>query len=595
MRNLHISPKLKLPPDTVTSTLVVYGGKGMGKTTFGAVLAEELTRARMRFSAIDPMGVMWGLRHSADGKGPGIEALLLGGTHGDIPIEPTGGAVVADLVVDEDVNVIIDISRRPNGKMWGVGERIRFVSDYVTRLYERQGEQMRPLMQIIDEAGRFCPQQIPHGNPDIAKCVGAVERLVEEGRNVGVGVCLITQRSARMNKSVSELADCMVAFRTVGPRSVDAILDWFGEHVAKDRWKALVEQLRELDRGTALVVSPGWLKFEGQVPMRQRETFDSSATPTEGRDRGPRGDGAAPDLEPYLERMAATIDRVKADDPRTLRAEIAKLKAELAKKPAAAPAQVAASAKPVEVFAVLPKDLNSLDSAVTDLRELTEKLLQRVVPELRRVSEPIAHGLGLVANAAVRPRAGLTIDRPVRPPVHVGLSQVARPTSQPVEGDLHIKAGARRMLEVCATFYPGTMTKAQIATAAKMKVTGGTFSTYWGVLTRSGLIAAAGGDDFQVTDAGLAYLGADAPVMPESLDERIAFWKARLKEGARRMLDIVRQHYGFGVTRDELAAQLDMAASGGTFSTYLGTLRRNRLVDEVDGKVVLHTQLVGGA
>jgi uncharacterized protein len=251
-KTLELGPKLRLPAlEAQTQTLVVYGGKGMGKTNFAAVLAEELAGARLRFSWIDPVGVAWGLRHSSDGRGAGVEVLILGGIHGDLPIEPTAGAIVADLVVDEDVSVIIDISRRSNGTMWSKGEKIKFVRDYCVRLYSRQGERRRPLMQIIDEAGRFVPQMLPKGSSaiDLAECMGAIEELVELGRNVGVGVALFTQRSARMNKSVSELAEMMVAFRTVGPNSIDAILDWFGEHVPKDRQRALVERLREPRRG----------------------------------------------------------------------------------------------------------------------------------------------------------------------------------------------------------------------------------------------------------------------------------------------------------------------------------------------------------
>ena len=93
---LCISQNLSLPLDTVTSTIVVYGGKGMGKTNFGSVVVEELTRIGLRWSYLDPLGVVWGLRHSADGKQPGLECLILGGVHGDIPIEPTAGTVVAD-------------------------------------------------------------------------------------------------------------------------------------------------------------------------------------------------------------------------------------------------------------------------------------------------------------------------------------------------------------------------------------------------------------------------------------------------------------------------------------------------------------------
>jgi len=38
----------RLPTDTVTSTLVTFGGKGMGKTNLGSVIVEELTRMRRK-------------------------------------------------------------------------------------------------------------------------------------------------------------------------------------------------------------------------------------------------------------------------------------------------------------------------------------------------------------------------------------------------------------------------------------------------------------------------------------------------------------------------------------------------------------------
>jgi len=98
--------------------------------------------------------------------------------------------------------------------------------------------------------------------------------VCEEGRNIGIGLTLITQRSARLNKNVAELADLLVSFRVVGPNSIDAITDWMGDHIAKDKHKSVVEELRRLPVGNALVISPGWLQHEGVVPIRMRETFD---------------------------------------------------------------------------------------------------------------------------------------------------------------------------------------------------------------------------------------------------------------------------------------------------------------------------------
>ncbi len=326
---LKIAKDLSLPRETVTATTVIFGGKGMGKTNLAAVMAEELSSAGLRWAWLDPLGVSWGLRHSSDGAGPGVECLILGGPKGDIPIEPSGGAAVADVVVEETVNILIDFSRKPSGEMWGVGEKIRFVTDYTHRLFQRQGEliagrRREPLCQILDEAARYVPQMIPAGNPQLAMCVAAWQQVVEEGRNIGLGVCLVTQRSARINKDVSELADALFAFRTVGPNSLQAIMDWLGQHVEKARIKDLSDQVRSLDVGDCLVVSPGWLRTDRVAHIRPRTTFDSSATPKAGeRARTAKGTGARPDLAKIRERMAATIEKAKAEDPRELKKEIA--------------------------------------------------------------------------------------------------------------------------------------------------------------------------------------------------------------------------------------------------------------------------------
>lgn len=328
-RSLRIGQGLALPVDAVTSTLIVYGGKGMGKTNLLAVTLEEMSKAGLRWCSIDPIGVHWGLKHAADGKGDGIPVLILGGIHGDLPITPGSGEIVADLVADEGVNVIVDCSRDAEGKMWSIGERIRFITAFALRLFQRQGslidgQRREPIFLALDEAARYVPQNPRAGDKDIAFSLGAWEQLVEEGRNVGIGVGLFTQRSARLNKSVAELADAMFAFRTTGPNSIDAIIDWLGEHVPKADQRAMIEQVRRLPVGSALIVSPGWLDYEGVVPMRARETFDSSATPKPGeRARRVTGSGATVDLDAYRTRMAEVVEEAEASNPRALRAQLA--------------------------------------------------------------------------------------------------------------------------------------------------------------------------------------------------------------------------------------------------------------------------------
>lgn len=65
------------------------------------------------------------------------------------------------------------------------------------------------------------------------------------------------------------------------------------------------------------------------MKVRRRETFDSSATPTSGRRRVEPRALAAVDLEALEERMAATIERAAAEDPKALRRRIIELERQL--------------------------------------------------------------------------------------------------------------------------------------------------------------------------------------------------------------------------------------------------------------------------
>lgn len=587
--SLKISRELALPDNAVTSTMVIYGGKGMGKTNCGAVIAEECKRVRKRFAVIDPMGVWWGLQHATDGKGPGIEVLVLGGKHGDIPIEPIGGMIVADLVADEDVDVVIDISRRPDGKMWSVNERIRFVTDYITRLYERQGERSRPLLQIIDEAGRFCPQVIPTGRIDLSKCVGAIECMVEEGRNVGIGTVLLTQRSARMNKSVSELADCMVAFRTVGPRSVDAILDWLGEHIPKERWKDLVDKLRKLPVGSALVVSPGWLDFEGVVAMRARETFDSSKTPT-GQERRTSGKAAKPDLTKYQARMAEVIDRVEAQNPAKLRARIVTLEKELATKVSSAkPVTIHVEPKRVEVPVLRSKEAQRIEKAARSFEasaKVVAELGANVLTAIANISKvaslskgppafgPVIIGMGAGGAGSGGPSSHVT-------PVHVpGPRAVIQKTHKvPPRGDDGWRPGRCEMalLAVLAQRQGLPTSAIQLSVLSGYSITSSSFTNALGALRSHGaVLPPKGSEAMWITDCGLS-LGPPPAPLPTGAAV-IDYWVAKLQKAEGAVLRVIWDAHPKELSKSEVAKAADYSETSSSYTNAVGAIRSLGLV-----------------
>jgi hypothetical protein len=593
---LRISPDLALPPDVVTATSIVYGGKGMGKTNFGSVLVEEMTKAGLRWCVLDPMGVWWGLRYSPDGKGPGIECVILGGVHGDIPIEPTSGSIVADLVVDEQVNTIIDFSRKADGKMWTVGERIRFVTDYTVRLFERQGSlvggrRREPLIQILDEAARYIPQVIPSGAIDIAKCVGAWEQVCEEGRNIGLGVAFLTQRSARMNKSVSELADVMYAFRTVGPRSVEAVIDWLGEHVEKSRVKELAGQVRELNVGQALVVSPGWLKVEKLAQIRPRETFDSSATPKPGQQaKRVTGKAARPDLAAYEQRMAATIEKAKADDPKALRAEIAVLTKRLASAPVPTVDQTAVLAK---INAAVAAERNAW---ARDLKRVVGKnlgVLAGAIDKAKTASARAEAALADVTAAFLALDGSLSPDGELTP--GIGQHVVARapagyvPASTPraaaasprVQGtaataaDSSLSKGEKTILIAIAQ-YPDGAEREQLTVLTGYKRS--SRDTYIQRLSSKRYVETVAGGTLVATPTGVDALGADYEPLPTG-DALQAYWLDRLSGGEKKILEVLIAADGKPVARDQISEQTEYQRS--SRDTYLQRLSSRRLVESV--------------
>jgi hypothetical protein len=122
----------------------------------------------MRFAGHRSDGRLVGAAPRRRRQGRRVEVLILGGIHGDLPIEPTAGAVVADLVVDEDASVIIDISRRADGSMWSIAERVRFVTDVREAALPAPGREA-PADHAGDRRGRAVrPQIVRSGESDVA-------------------------------------------------------------------------------------------------------------------------------------------------------------------------------------------------------------------------------------------------------------------------------------------------------------------------------------------------------------------------------------------------------------------------------------------
>ncbi|OLL70445.1 hypothetical protein Ae168Ps1_6192c [Pseudonocardia sp. Ae168_Ps1] len=129
------------------------------------------------------------------------------------------------------------------------------------------------------------------------------------------------------------------------------------------------------------------------------------------------------------------------------------------------------------------------------------------------------------------------------------------------------------MLQILAGQHPRRLTRAQLAPLAGIAVKGGTYSSYLSALRTRGYLTETDGL------LGLTAQGRDVagPAEPLSTEQVRQQWRSQLRLGARTMLDALIARHPMPVSRAELAAAAELTESGGTFSTYLSTLRRNGL------------------
>lgn len=562
-KTLDISPDLKLPLDAVTETFGILAVKGAGKSNAGVVMAEQMYKAGLPFVAIDPKGDWWGMRSAKDGKGPGLEIALFGASsrkrknkpEPDFPLEETAGKFIADLLVDERIPSILDVSG------FSEAAKTRFLLDFTTQLFERNEE---PLHVFCEECDDYIPQK-PFREQ--TRLVHIFSKLVKQGRSFGLGVTLISQRSAVVNKNVLTQIGTLIPLRTTSPQDIKAIAEWVKYHGQSTE---IVETLSSLDAGEAWVWSPQFLRKVERITFRRRETYDSGATPKVGEKRR-MVTLADIDRGALEKRLAETIERAKADDPKELRRQIVRLEKELRAKPVETQVQE----KVVEVSTLTDVDRKQIEIVGRRLLSV-EKTIEKAAGDIRDLVPVIDRALQKA-----------TPSRSVAPPPADPKPRLRGPLATTVlargEGDVKLKAGARRILETLARHHPMKVSRSQLGTLAKFKVTGGTFQTYFSTLKREGLIQEAGGL-IAITDAGMAYVGESAR-RPQTAQETQEMWRSALKAGARKMLDVLIEVYPDPVDREELGERVEMATNGGTFQTYLSTLRRNGLAD-VEGSSI---------
>lgn len=551
---LKISETLKLPLDVTTQALAFLGRRGSGKSYAATKLAELLYSVGAQFVAIDPVGVWWGLRLGADGKSDGLDIPIFGGLHGDIPLEVTGGALLADVIIDREVSAVLDVSQFESD-----ADKARFARDFAARFFFRKKAAPSAVHLFIEESQEFIPQNIQRGEEQM---LHAFQRMIRLGRNYGIGVSMITQRPQDVNKKALNQAECLFCFQLTGPQERKAVEGWASDKGLSDDLSRLLPELKE---GHAHVWSPVWLGINEEVHIAQKETFAAGSTPKVGQKPVTTKPLAPLELEKIRTDMAATVEKAKANDPANLKKRIAELERQLAQRPKE---QVE---KTVEKIVEVPVLKNGqLDR--------TEKIAGRLEDVIGKVTSEVAELRRLIAPAAAprpAPRAAAVATARVE---RVAAARVAPAAATPRARESHdalLGKAERRILTALAQ-YPDGRLKKQVAVLTGYAIGGGGFNNAIGALRSRGYVE--GSDPLRITQAGSDALGEYAP-LPHG-QELLDYWRAQLAKAEREILDVLAAFHPDSLTKEQLAAETpsQYAPEGGGFNNAVGRLRTLELV-----------------
>lgn len=566
-----IARGLQLDPDYIGGgTFALLAKKGWGKTYAMRVMAEECAKTGVPFVALDPMDAFWGLRAGKDGgsKG-GIEIPIFGGEHGDAPLEPTAGRLMADLVVEDGLSMVLSIAHFGSR----TAER-RFAMDFLDRLYRTN----RHLVHLlVDEADLFAPQKPQAGDQPL---LGVTENIVRRGRNKGIGITMGTQRPAVLNKDVLTQVDGLIVGRMLGPNDRNAIDGWVGEHGDHGEGKKLKDELPDLQTGVCTI----WIPEEGifkRVKIRASRTFDSSPT----RKRSSRANRSLAladiDLAGITSKISASVERAKAEDPKELRKRISELERQLRERPETEPEPVEV---PVEVkVPFLP------DEARGDLRSLVQRL-EASVKDAGRVAATIGDHVDRaeqLADLPPQPPPSRATPAPAAPVPTSPSRRRARPEpagAGSADGDL--SGPQQRVLDAIAWWeeigFP-TPTKIQVGFIAGYRVgrkVGGTYGNILGQLRSMGFIDYPSNGSVQATVEGNEK-AAPAPIEQTTAGLQAAIME-RLDGPERRVLQAIIDRYPDAATKQDIGAAAGYTVGekvGGTYGNILGRLRSLGLID----------------
>lgn len=561
-RNVAVSLEVLL-----RTRLLIQANSGGGKSYLLRRLAEQLF-GKVQVIIIDPEGEFATLREKF--------AYVLVGEGGETPADVRSARLLAEKLLELRASAICDLFEPFRGRP---NERRAWVASFLEALLDAPKKFWCPLVVIVDEAHKFCMEQMPKAadmreREIISRCKEAMIGVSSAGRKRGYCPVWATQRLAKVDKDASaELLNRLVGM-TIEDLDIDRAAELLS--VSRDERQEFKKAIKILDPGNFYALGRAISKDRLLIRIGTVET----SHPELGEARFAAEPPPAPEKVKSLLPKLADLPRQAEEEARTLiqmKAEIRSLKSQLRMKVS----PVKESVKEVVNQRAIERAVRQAETEFRKQIGARDSIIKRLGSGLLSIAQTAAGLSDIKLQAPKSPnlsestRSGGVAELPTQSAPVVHSTQV--PCSIEAEADSRLntklRAGAERMLAALATWYPNGMSEGQMRAHAGLKKSG-TFSAYMSDLRRGQYIEEKNEMVF-ATQAGLDWC-QHVPQAPQTTEEVVAVWEPKLRDGARRMLHVLVELQGESISKEELGEKAGLRKSG-TFSAYLSDLRTARL------------------
>jgi DNA helicase HerA-like ATPase len=116
------------------------------------------------------------------------------------------------------------------------------------------------MLLVLEESHNFCPQV------GVAASSKILRTIASEGRKFGLGLLIVTQRAAKVDKNVLSQCNTQIILKITNPNDLKAI-----SSSVEGLTSAMEEEVQRLPIGVAIVTGGG-IQMPLMVEIRPRET-----------------------------------------------------------------------------------------------------------------------------------------------------------------------------------------------------------------------------------------------------------------------------------------------------------------------------------